>query len=157
MKVAFSLALDGYDTLLPRQMLSTPTCGPLGFLQLLETRLGLKAKATSSPRRVVQFRQILEQITNERSTFYSESFKRDPYAVAETLLNWRDDLIEAGWDGLAAADDTIRIQDLAAVEARAFSKSPDDIHEVNIRVNTATCFGPPHVPANTFHFYLHTI
>ncbi len=50
--------------------------------------------------------------------FFSESFKRDSYAVAETLLKWRDDLIEAGWDGLASADDTARIQDTAAVEAR---------------------------------------
>jgi hypothetical protein len=118
MNVGFGLSLDGYASLLPKQALAMPMCGPLGFLQFLETRLGLKAKATSSALRVFQFRKILEELVTERLMFFSESFKRDSYAVAETLLKWRDDLIEAGWDGLASADDTIRIQHMAAVEAR---------------------------------------
>jgi hypothetical protein len=77
----------------------------------------LKAKAVSSAHRVVEFRQILEQNSIERPAFYNESFKRDSYAVAETLLQWRDALIEAGWHGLASASDSARIQDMAAVEA----------------------------------------
>lgn len=98
--------------------MAAPMCGPLGFLELLETRLGLKAKAISPALRVFQFRQILEDLATERTMFFNESFKRDSYAVAETLLKWRDDLIEAGWDGLASADDTARIQDMAVVETR---------------------------------------
>src|ERR1700721_2678657 len=118
MKVGFGLSLDGYASLLPKQTLAMPICGPLGLLQLLETRLGLKAKTTSSALRVFQFRQVLEELATERPMFFSESFTRDSYAVAETLLEWRDDLIEAGWDGLASADDTIGIKDLAAGDAR---------------------------------------
>ena len=118
MKVGFGLSLDGYASLLPKQVLAMPMCGPLGLLQFLETRLGLKAKAVSPAIRVFQFRQSLEELATERPMFFSESFKRDAYAVAETLLKWRDDLIEAGWDGLASSDDTARIQDMAAVEAR---------------------------------------
>jgi len=118
MKVRFGLNFDGFDSLVPKQMLAAPTLGPLGFLQLLETRLGLKSKSFSAAHRVVQFRQILEQLTNERRTFYTESFNKDPYAVAEALLLWRDALIEAGWDGLASTADTARIQDMAALEAK---------------------------------------
>ena len=80
------MGFDGYETVLPKQSLAMPVCGPLGLLQLLETRLGLKAKTVSSAHRVVEFRQILEQISIERPAFYNESFKKDPYAVAETLL-----------------------------------------------------------------------
>lgn len=111
MKIIFGMGFDGYETVLPRQTLAMPTCGPLGLLQLLETRLGLKAKIVSSAHRVVEFRQILEQVSIERPTFYNESFKKDPYAVAETLLQWRDALIEVGWDGVASASNTARIQD----------------------------------------------
>lgn len=124
MKINFGMGLDGYETVLPRQMLAMPICGPLGLLQLLETRLGLKTKTVSSAHRVVEFRQILEQLSIKRPTFYNESFKKDPYAVAETLLQWRDALIEAGWDGLAFASDTARIQDMAAVEALTTNRLP---------------------------------
>src|ERR1700733_12936647 len=72
--------------------------------------------------------------------FFSESFTRDSYAVAETLLEWRDDLIEAGWDGLASADDTARIQDMAAVEARTGNRlSPgtsDRLRSILLELNS---------------------
>ncbi len=140
MKVGFGLSLDGYASLLPKQALAMPMCGPLGLLQFLETRLGLKAKATSSALRVFQFRKILEELVTERPMFFSESFKRDSYAVAETLLKWRDDLIEAGWDGLASADDTARIQDMAAVEARTENRlSPgtsDRLRSILLELNS---------------------
>ncbi|MBI3852566.1 MAG: PD-(D/E)XK nuclease family protein [Verrucomicrobia bacterium] len=76
----------------------------------------------------------------ERPMFFSESFRRDSYAVAETLLKWRDDLIEVGWDGLASADDTIRIQDIVAVEARTGKRlSPgtsDRLRSVLLELNS---------------------
>ncbi len=119
MKITFGMSFDGHDPLFPKQTLGMPICGPSGFLQFLETRLGLKSKAVSPAVRVFQFRQILEEVVAEGTTFFSESFRRDSYAVAETLLKWRDDLIEAGWDGLASANDAARIRDMAVVEARA--------------------------------------
>ena len=140
MKVGFGLSLDGYASLLPKQTLAMPMYGPLGLLQFLETRLGLKAKATSSALRVFQFRKILEELVTERPMFFSESFKRDSYAVAETLLKWRDDLIEAGWDGLASADDTARIQNMAAVETRTGNRlSPgtsDRLRSILLELNS---------------------
>ena len=34
-----------------------------------------------------------------KQRFYTASFTKDPLAVAETLLRWRDELVLAGWDG----------------------------------------------------------
>jgi RecB family exonuclease len=119
MKITFGLELDGYQAVESRQALESPICGPLGLLQLLETRLGLKAKTSTTPRRVVQFRGLVEQLAGEGAAFYGESFKKDPYAVAETLLRWRDDLIASGWNGQASSDSTLRLRDMAALEARA--------------------------------------
>jgi hypothetical protein len=151
MKVSFGLCLDGYAPLLPKQALAMPVCGPLGFLQLLETRLGLKAKAVSPALRVFQYCQILDELATERPTFFGESFKRDSYAVAETLLKWRDDLIEAGWNGLASADDTARIQDMAAMEARTENRlSPgasDRLRSILLELNSRS----PHLDSLTVY------
>ncbi len=51
--------------------------------------------------------------------FYSESFSVDGFTVAETLLNWRDEWVMAGWDGTAVSSDSKRIQDMALVEVLA--------------------------------------
>lgn len=119
MRITFDLELDGYEALKSRGVLDCPVCGPLGLLQTLETRLGLKAKGTTAARRVVQFQGVLESLARQRPVFYLESFKKDPYSVAETLLRWRDELVEAGWDGQADAACTQRISDMAAVDTAA--------------------------------------
>jgi ATP-dependent helicase/nuclease subunit B len=119
MKITFGLWLDGYEAGQSRRALESPNRGPLGLLQILETRLGLKAKTATTPRRVVQFRGVLEQLAAERPTFYAESLEKDPYAVAETLLRWRDELIASGWNGKALDKATVRLQDMASLEARA--------------------------------------
>ena len=99
MKVTFGLSLDGWEPLKSPQCLDEATCGPGGFLELLEVRLGLKTNALPLSQRLVHYKTLLGELAKERAAFYAESFKRDPYAVAETLLSWRDDLIMAGWDG----------------------------------------------------------
>jgi hypothetical protein len=119
MRITFGLWLDGYEAVKSRQALESPNRGPLGLLQILETRLGLKAKTTTTLRRVVQFRGVLEKLAAERPTFYAESLKKDPYAVAETLLRWRDELVVSGWNGQALDKATVRLRDMAVLEARA--------------------------------------
>jgi hypothetical protein len=39
MKTLFELRFDGYETVQSGQTLESPTCGPLGLLQILEIRL----------------------------------------------------------------------------------------------------------------------
>lgn len=50
-------------------------------------------------------------------TCHSRSLEKDVFTAADTLLGWRDSLIEAGWDGQASATDTPRLGwEVVAVE-----------------------------------------
>lgn len=115
MNVTFGLALDGFASADPRPSFDEVVCGPVGLLRLLELRLGLVGALPSHGRRVVGYRDALAALTAAGPQFYSASFAQDDYAVAETLLRWRDELVLAGWDGLAAPGFSPRLATLAAV------------------------------------------
>jgi ATP-dependent helicase/nuclease subunit B len=134
LKIIFGLDLDGYQDLQPRDRFNESICGPHGFLGLLELRLGLPSKAPSSSSRIVQYREFLQRAASMRSRFYTAWFAKDPLAVAETLLRWRDELVLAGWDGSADPADTSRIRDLAEVERLA---GPDLLPGFGDRVRKA--------------------
>src|SRR5271165_352417 len=119
LKIIFGTDLDGYQDLQPRNRFNESICGPQGFLRLLELRLGLASKPASSAGRVVQYRGALENAASIRERFYTASFAKDPLAVAETLLRWRDELVLAGWDGSPDPAAGQRIRDLAEVEGLA--------------------------------------
>lgn len=118
MHITFGLSLDGRESGESRQTLGNLTCGPMRFIQVLETRLGLKRRGASASQRVAELLGILQTAGGQGETFYSRSLQKDAFAVAETLLGWRDSLIEAGWDGQANATDMPRLRDLAVIEAK---------------------------------------
>jgi ATP-dependent helicase/nuclease subunit B len=118
-KITFGLDLDGYQDLQPRDRFNESICGPQGFLRLLELRVGLASKPASAAGRIVQYRQFLQNAASIKERFYTASFAKDPLAVAETLLRWRDELVLAGWDGSADPSSSQRIRDLAEVEGLA--------------------------------------
>lgn len=117
MNVTFGLCLDGFASADPRPNFDEVVCGPVGLMRLLELRLGLVGVLPSHGRRVVGYRDALAVLAAAGPEFYSASFAQDDYAVAETLLRWRDELVLAGWDGLAAPGFSPRLATLAAVEA----------------------------------------
>jgi ATP-dependent helicase/nuclease subunit B len=119
LKILFGLDLDGYQDLQPRDRFNESICGPCGFLRLLELRLGLASKPASAAGRIVQYREILQNAASIKPRFYTVSFAKDPLAVAETLLRWRDELVLAGWDGSPDPAASQRIRDLAEVEGLA--------------------------------------
>src|SRR3984893_453387 len=119
LKITFGLDLDGYQDLPARDRFNESICGPQGFLRLLELRLGLASKPASAASRIVQYRGALESAASIKERFYTESFAKDPLAVAETLLRWRDELVLAGWDGSADPGSSQRTRDLAEVERLA--------------------------------------
>jgi RecB family exonuclease len=121
MKISFGMSLDGYQAAKPENRFGEVTTGPLGLLSILETRLGLVGIWPPQPVRVVQYLGCLQSV-DDGKRFYSESFKVDGLAVAQTLLNWRDQWIMAGWNGTADEADPKRIRDLAAVEKVAAEK-----------------------------------
>jgi hypothetical protein len=119
LKITFGLDLGGYQDLQPRDRFNESICGPQGFLRLLELRLGLASKPATAAGRIFQYRQFLQNAAAIKERFYTASFAKDPLAVAETLLRWRDELVLAGWDGSPDPGSSQRIRDLAEVEGLA--------------------------------------
>ena len=134
LKITFGLDLDGYQDLQPRDRFNESICGPQGFLRLLELRLGLASKPASAAGRIVQYREFLQNAASIKERFYTASFAKDPLAVAETLLRWRDELVLAGWDGSPDPGSSQRIRDLAEVEGLA---GPDLLPGFGDRVRKA--------------------
>lgn len=116
LKINFGQDFDGYQSPRLKDLCGEVTLGPLGFLNLLEVRLGLRGCWESEHLRVVQYLGALREADDEQR-FYSRSLAVDQLAVARTLLDWRDTWIEAGWSGAVRPADSRRLKDLATVEA----------------------------------------
>ena len=119
MKITFGMALDGVRRSSNDPALNEAVCGLAGLTPLLELRLGLATPIFSPAHRIVSYERALINATAARQCFFSKSLVHDSFAVAETLLNWRDELRLAGWCGDALPGDPARLHDLAAVEQLA--------------------------------------
>lgn len=89
MIITFGLRLDGEHGWRPADRLGMPICGPLGLLNLLETRLGLLRADCARAQRVTQYRECLKQV-DTKDRFYHASFGIDPIGISASLLSWRD-------------------------------------------------------------------
>lgn len=117
-RIIFGMHLDGQRATPPDNTLGTSVVGPMGFLNILETQLGLLALHPSLAERIVQYRDCLQKLDDDQR-FYHRSFATDPLGTAACLLDWRDQWSLHGWDGGMPADAPKRLRDLAAVEALA--------------------------------------
>ena len=115
MEIRFGLHLDGQRSWQRRNRLGHATVGPLGFLSLLETFLGLPRQMSAEGERILQYRELLAELDGS-TRFYSRSFQADQYTVARTLLGWRDKWHLYGWDGSFPDDAPDRLRDMAAIE-----------------------------------------
>ena len=102
----------------------TSTIGPAGFVDLLATWLGVPTCRSSDAARIAACQAILWQ--GDRHAFWSASLKRDPWSTAKAVLELRDALWLAGWDGTAGADAPPRVADLAHL-SDTFPKGEADI------------------------------
>ena len=133
MRITFGLLLDGERGWRPSNRLGESILGPLGLLNVLETRLGLLRAECAHARRVTQYRECLKRCdTPDR--FYHASFRIDPLGVSASLLSWRDTWYLHGWNGEAPSVSGIRIADMAAVETAARSLVVPSIGERLVRV-----------------------
>tara|TARA_R110002072_G_scaffold23437_3_gene81118 strand:+ start:2774 stop:5473 length:2700 start_codon:yes stop_codon:yes gene_type:complete len=118
--IEVTLAIKG-DSAVPElraDSLGKVVVGPHGFLGLLETQLGIPSRDVSFTARLIQYLGCIDQI-NHGAAFYHASYTADPFSVARTLLQWRDQWYLAGWDGSFAADAPARLADMAAIERHA--------------------------------------
>jgi PD-(D/E)XK nuclease superfamily len=104
--------------------------GPQQLLQWLEGRLGLGGYPPKTDHlRIELYRQSLlqHQSTAPEGAFYRNSFEADRFATAAVLLDWRDDLLLAGWDFQAGPDAPARLRTFAAVEVLYRQKLADPV------------------------------
>lgn len=118
MLITFGLRLDGEHGWRPANRLGRPVFGPLGLLNLLETRLGLLRADCAHAQRVTQYRECLKQ-HDTPDRFYHASFGIDPIGTSASLLSWRDTWHLHGWNGQSPPAAGVRMTDMAAVESAA--------------------------------------
>lgn len=121
-KIKIGLSLSSFNHSISTSTSSIGLCNLnlIGFLDLLETRLGVNSKAVSFTTRLVDYLYCLER-TDKPKAFYQASYKKDPFAVARKLLLWRDDLYMSGWTGSFGVKDNLtkRLLDIEAIETLA--------------------------------------
>lgn len=116
--IRFGFSLDGQRGWHPRDALGESTVGPLGMLGLIELQLGLVRAMPSQAERVVQMRACLAAACHD-GRFYARSFRADELGTAATLLAWRDQWYEHGWNGRLPGRTHGRLRDMAEVEELA--------------------------------------
>lgn len=120
--------------------LGSPVVGLNGFLEILETARGLGAPSTPNVVRIAAFQAALEAMDSS-PRFWSRSLDVDGWATARTLLRWRDELVDAGWDSRQAWRGK-RLADLAAADAAA-ANLPLGIEDRAAALTTNLADGPP--------------
>lgn len=115
LKIKFGLGCDGQVIQEHLNTLGEVTVGSQGFLQILEAQLGFVSDETPYTERLVQYHECLKSLDKDHS-FYHRSFQEDSFAVARTLLQWRDDWYAAGWAGKFTDQSSPRLQAMAEVE-----------------------------------------
>ncbi len=98
MKIVFGMQLDGTAWGNKDATIGVIRTGPMGFLGILETQLGISMKVEHPVHRIDGYMKRMQQI-DRASIWYHESFASDQWSTARRLLELRDELIEAGWDG----------------------------------------------------------
>ena len=132
MLIRFGLHLDGLDPNPPKTALGEVTLGPQGLISMLETDLGLPPVLDHPAERLMAYRGCLLD-ANDLTRFYHRSFSVDPINVAGTLLDWRAQWYEAGWNGRFASyeaeasnamEASPRLRDMSDLEALAKDRVP---------------------------------
>ncbi len=100
----------------------SPVVGPSGLIEILETARGLGFPAPSTVVRIAAFQAALEKLSGGQR-FWTKSLEVDGWATARTLLQWRDELVAAGWNPTATWDSS-RLADLAALANEAADLPP---------------------------------
>jgi ATP-dependent helicase/nuclease subunit B len=97
--------------------------GPLGILDLLETRLGLGGRLEEPLQRACRLAAGLRDLPGS----WRQSFEVDPLGTSRRLLRDRDELRLWGWTGQPVS---LRLQELAAATADASPGIPDRLMAV---------------------------
>ena len=113
MDVTVGIAIAGPVFSPDRAGIGRPIWGLAALLRDLELRVGLAPVDESHIQRLPPWAARIRALSDERA-FYWRSFQSDELGTADRLLEWRDLLVEAGWNGHPIGDP--RVDELAAIE-----------------------------------------
>ncbi len=111
MRLTFGMYLDGTRWSDKKASVGELQLGPSGMLGLLATQLGLSGLAVHGAERINQYMKRLQACDGKDMWFY-DSFTADAWSTAKQMLAWRDELIDAGWEG-QPLDSRFRGNDMA--------------------------------------------
>jgi ATP-dependent helicase/nuclease subunit B len=119
MTIHFGIAFDDIVFNPEKNNENVTFVGSKGFLNLLETWLGLSGDADENEYlRVERYRQaILKHLESTSDVFYKKSFEADAFSTSNFLLQRRDELKLAQWDFLTDKKTPQRLQILADLES----------------------------------------
>ena len=123
MQIIFGLHFDDLQPRRPQTITGAATVGPRGLLEILETQLGLPAPRAHPSESAFAYLKCLREATSP-DRFFHRSLEVDAVNVARTLLRWRGEWYEAGWDGTFLDGAPSRLVDMAAVERLARQRVP---------------------------------
>ncbi|WP_181008479.1 PD-(D/E)XK nuclease family protein [Sphingomonas montanisoli] len=118
--------------------LGQPVVGPAGFVDILETAVGLGGPRRPQVVRIAGFQSALEALDGDY--FWSRSLAMDPWATARTLLGWRDELVGLGWRSEATWSG-MRLKQLAMASNAATDLAPglaDRITAILVKLDGST-------------------
>jgi len=100
--------------------------GPIGLLKLLEQHFGITGYLDDIEYlRIETYRNSLKRaLQKDNNLFFSQSFRINEFAVAKSLLKYRDELLWSGWDFKLDSNLPIRLMDFAFVESFVSDSMP---------------------------------
>ena len=126
MRVRFGLHRDTLEPSPAGTAVGEITVGPRGFLDLLESDLGIPPVTTHPSESIAAYRECLAE-RDDWVRFYHRSFDVDPVGVARTLNDWRQQWYLHGWDGRFPDRVGGRLGDMAVVEYLATERVPPGV------------------------------
>ncbi len=115
MKIFFGTHLDGVGWSSKSSAIGEVRTGPLGLLSILESRLCVSKPQVHPVHRINEYMNRMKSQDNGL-TWYSKSFAVDPWSTARQFLEWRDELVEAGWQDKMPLKGSPRLEAIAAIE-----------------------------------------
>ncbi len=88
--------------------------GTQGLLRQLQLRAGLHREEKPAVEREADYMLAMKE--NVGNTIFAKAFAVDEIGVAGKLLQWRDRLLMAGWNGECTADGLVKLTALASFE-----------------------------------------